>query len=277
MVNINTSIETGLVHHHLNLVHTPHIRKVKTIAFQPKALKKPLTVGGLLKSINSTQTPAVLLGECTDKRPFLIELGEPEMSAILISGEKGSGKTHHLQVLADSALRLNSPNQLQIGVLTFKPFEWKSITNQDSFRKYSQGVFAWYDSWAEICIQRLYDLAHARREGNQSSASILLLLDNLNFIEEMSFEAQFNLRWLLEYGSQSGVWIAAAIKSELIGNHRFWTECFRTRIIGKSSSEAYSHSTIDQIGPRTSGLEPSTFRIKMRNRWMTYRLPLLGN
>lgn len=238
---------------------------------------KPSTVGGLLKSIQACPFPTLLLGECADGLPFLVELRDPEMGAALICCEKGTGKTHQLQVMAESATRLNAPSDVQIGILTFKPDEWHNWERSSQHRKYLQGIYAWYDPWAEGLIQTLVDLAEARREGGRIGADVLFIVDDLNFIEELSYEAQVNLHWLLEYGSQSQIWVAGAINAHLAADFRYWVDPFRTRIIGRVIRAENAGILGLDPGIRSDAVEPGSFRVWAGDEWRTYRLPLLGD
>lgn len=234
------------------------------------------TVGSLLSGIQSVNSCSLLLGQCEDGLPLLIELGEPELGATLISCERCMGKTHQLQVMADSAVQLRSPSQLQLGVLTFKPAEWQAWETNPKRRKYLQGIYAWYDPWVGGLIQAMVDLAEARRDNQRLGADVLLFLDDLNFVEELSYEAQVNLHWLLEYGSQAGVWLVGAINAHRAPDFRYWVDAFRTRIIGQVKSERNQEILSLSPGPRTANFEPAMFRIWSGDDWRTYRLPLVG-
>ena len=242
-----------------------------------KSMPGSTTVGRLLSCIQSSPPRSLLLGQCVDGLPFLLELGEPAIGAMLVSCEKGGGKTHQLQVMADSAVHLNTPSQLQLGVLTFKPGEWQAWQTVADRKKYLQGVYAWYDPWAEGLIQTLVDLAEARREDQRLGADVLLILDDLNFVEELSYEAQVNLHWLLEYGSQSGIWLVGAINAHQAADFRYWIDPFRTRIVGRVKSVENHEILAMRLGPGTEDFAPSVFRAWLGENWCTYRLPLLGH
>lgn len=235
------------------------------------------TVGRLLKASGQIPSHALLLGECADGLPFLIELGDPALGAMLVSCDKGAGKTHQLQVLAESAIRLNAPSDVQLGVLTFKPNEWQTWQLASERKRFVQGLFAWYDPWAEHLIQNMVELAEARRGGKRLGADVLLILDDLNFIEDLSFEAQVNLHWLLEYGSQYGIWIIGAISAHQVPHFRYWVDAFRMRIIGRVVSEENAEMLAVHTGSKLRHLEPATFCTWTGDRWHTHRLPLLGD
>ena len=274
---INTYVESGKLHQ--NLVTRPMTRVGPR--YLPPARRRlwqgSPTVGSLLRTIQPGPSRSLLLGQCDDGRPFLAELGEPEMGAILVSCDKGCGKTHQLQVMVDSALRLNAPSSLQFGVLTFKPGEWQVWQSEPQRMKHLQGIYAWYDPWAEGFIQTLVDLAEARRDGGRSGADVLLILDDLNFIEELSYEAQVNLYWLLEYGAHSGVWLIAGVNAHQAADFRYWVDTFRTRVIGRVTSEESTEILALRSNPAAADLEPGMFSVWAGTDWRTYRLPLLGD
>jgi hypothetical protein len=251
-------------------------RLFQTREIKPAIRPKVVTVGELLKSIQPGALPSLLLGECADGLPFLIELGDPRMGAILVSCDHGRGKTHHLQVMAESAAKMNPPSEFQLGVITFKPGEWRSWERTTQSKKYLQGIYAWYDPYVESFIQNMVDLAEARQDGQQSGAHVLFILDDLNFIEELSFEAQVNLHWLIEYGSQAGIWVVGAINAHKAAQFRYWVDPFRTRIIGKVESEKNADILALRTGSAADGIDPGIFRAWTGYGWRTYRLPLLG-
>lgn len=243
----------------------------------PKLGCKATTVGKLVSAIQPGTLPALLLGECADGLPLVIELGDPHLGSILISCEHGLGKTHQLQVMADSAARMNPPSRLQLGVITFKPGEWQTWKRSPHNQKFLQGVYAWYDPYVETFINNLVDLAEARRDGQRTGVHILLILDDLNFIEELSYEAQVNLHWLLEYGTQADIWITGAINAHQAAHLRYWVDSFRTRVIGKVTADHQAEVLALRPDSAADGLEPAMFRVWTGFGWRTYRLPLLGD
>ncbi|HEY9122101.1 MAG TPA: hypothetical protein VIM80_03810 [Brevefilum sp.] len=254
--------------------------RMRRDVFMPARAKqsiRSLTVGKLLSALRPVPKHSLLLGQCKDGLPFLMQLVDPEIGAILISGDTACGKTHQLQVLVDSAMRLNAPHDLQVSVLTHKTNEWRSFWSREQEEKYLYQIKAWYEPGAEALIEGLVTLAEARREGQHDGASILLVLDDFNFVEELSYSAQVNLHWLLAYGAQSGIWITAAIKSNYAESFRYWIDGFRTRILGSTKSR--TDLDILSIGKNSlaDNLEPGFFQVWTGSNWLSYHLPLLGD
>lgn len=235
------------------------------------------TTGKMLASVDHMPAQALLLGRCQDGLPLFMDMSNPDLGAILIGGDPGSGKTHHIQALVDTATRTHSPHELQIAILTHKPDEWDLLLNTGHARRYFQSCHAWYDKRAEKVIHSLYEMAERRREGHNEGPSIILVLDDLNFIDNLSFEAQVELHWLLAYGAQSDIWLVGAINAGLASRYRFWMETFRTRIIGRIRSIGHLRDVTLQDEVRMRILEPSTFRVWTGRDWMTYQIPLLGD
>ncbi|MEA3326259.1 MAG: hypothetical protein U9R53_02990 [Chloroflexota bacterium] len=236
-----------------------------------------MTVGKLLSSVQPIPHHSLLLGQCKDSLPFLMDLSDPAVGSILISGDQGCGKTHHLQVMIDSALRSNTPGELQISILTHNPHDWVYLQENKRYKRYVQDIQAWYDHRAERTIQTLTELAEARRDGEKSAPMVIFILDDINFIQGLSYEAQVNLRWLLAYGSQSGVWLIATVKSDYADSFGFWLEPFRTRILGRVRAVNNAQILAMRNDYQAIFLEPSEFRVWSGTNWMTYRLPILGD
>lgn len=219
----------------------------------------------------------ILLGQCEDGLPFLMGLGDPDIGAILISGEVGCGKTRQLQIMVDSAAHTHFPHELQIVILTSNPGDWDSLKAEPGTKKHLHAVHAWNDAQAERVIKSISELAEARRLGQRQGADILFLLDGFDAVEELSYEAQVNLHWLLEYGSQSGVWIVSTIKADLAEGFRYWINTFRTRIVGRIELAENADVLAMKPGPKASGLMDGAFRVWAGSSWLTYQLlPLEG-
>lgn len=234
------------------------------------------TVAKIISSIQPLPSQIMLLGECRDGLPFLMEIGDPEIGAVLVECDQGCGKTHQMQVMVDSALLTHTPHEMQVLILTLNPTEWNRYKNHPQYAKQLIGVHAWYDPRVEDRIKSLTELAEARRDGEQSGPSVLFILDDLNYVEDLSLEAQVNLRWLLAYGAQSNIWLVSSINAHLSQSFQYWIEPCRTRIFGRVESRTNTtNQDMDSEG-NTTNLSPGEFMIQTGTNWMAYRLPLLG-
>lgn len=245
-------------------------------SFQDAKAPRIVSLGDLLPGTWPMPEKSLLLGRCADGLPFLMSMDDPEIGAILICGDRGCGKTHQLQVMAEGAVRTHRPHELQIMVVSHHPEVWEPYQEDRRYSRYFQGVFAWYDPAVVDCIQELAEMVDSRREGRQDGPAILVILDDINFVETLNCDAQVNLRWLLEYGSQSQVWLAAAMNASQALRLPFWLEVFRTQILGWSQDDRKMDQIVTKPGLHAEALEPGTFRAWTGSAWITYRLPLLG-
>lgn len=235
------------------------------------------TVGSLLESVRDIPPRTLLLGKCSDGLPFLMELGAPELGAVLIGCDAGCGKTHQLQVMVDSAMRINPPNKVQVVVLSPNPDEWKSLQSDNKSKQYLRDILSWYAGKSEMIIEELTELAEDRRQGKRWGADVLLILDDLKYVEDLGYEAQVNLHWLLEYGSQSGVWVISTVDADLADNFHYWIDTFRTRIIGRTGSPEDAAVIAMRPNSKAFELEHGSFQVWTGSQWLTYQLVPLGD
>lgn len=236
-----------------------------------------VTTGQLIRNALPVPHGSILLGLCRDRLPFLIELTEPAIGAILVASDEGQGKTHQLQIIVDSALRMNAPKDFQVFILTSNPDEWNSTFHSNQSRKYLQGMTSWYAADAPALIDTALQLAESRRQGDLMGARILFILDDLERVNELPYETQINLHWLLEYGPQSNVWMIAAVKAGLAGSLRYWIDVFRTRIIGRVLSQENASILATKKEVLADCLSPGEFKVWTGHDWRSYRLPVIGD
>ena len=237
---------------------------------------RSLTVGQLLSQIESKPKRTMLLGQCDDGLPIMMGLDDPRMGAILVSGENSCGKTHQLQVMVDSALQLHTPDELQLSILTLHPEEWAYLAIDPHRQASIHGIHAWYDRRSENIVKALSNIAELRRDGHQSETIHLVVLDDLNFVEYLSYEAQMMLHWLLAYGSHLDFAIIATINSVYYHDFRYWIDSFRTRVLGRTNVKDDGDGLAIHPGSETGTLTPGTYRVWTQGEWLTYQLPLLG-
>ena len=84
-----------------------------------------------LRSVIADTSPlphtALFLGLAEDGLPVLLNLYDPIPGPILIIGDQASGKTTFLQMIARGAELLHTPSDVQSGIITQYPDEWKNF------------------------------------------------------------------------------------------------------------------------------------------------------
>jgi hypothetical protein len=174
---------------------------------------------------------SVILGICEDGLPFVLDLANPAPGALLAAGDEGSGKTHFLQSVLESARLLNSPEEVAFSLILSDPQEYLAISKAD----HCMHCLPADDESAGEIIQELTELAEQRRHGYTGGPTYLLGIDDLEDCLHNLDEQDFSrLYWLIRHGPRSRIWTIATLRpdnSDLI-DPRFLT-AFRTRIIGQ--------------------------------------------
>ncbi|WKZ36043.1 MAG: hypothetical protein QY332_20755 [Anaerolineales bacterium] len=207
---------------------------------QEEQAPQPAPVVGLpnLKSVLADASPlpreALFLGLAEDGLPVLLNLYDPIPGPILISGDKSSGKTTLLQAIAHAAGLTHSPSEVQYGVITPHPDEWRRFHGNQN----NAGIYCTPDDNAQELLQSLVTWAHNNKGGEQS---ILLLIDGLEDIVKLGEQTLQNLRWLLLRGPSRRVWSFITLNASRARDLKDWLDFFRTRLFGhiENSNDAY--------------------------------------
>jgi hypothetical protein len=209
---------------------------------------------------------ALFLGVASDGLPVLLNLHDPFPGPILLCGDAGTGKTAFLQTIASAAAQKHSPEELQFGVLTSHPDEWRdweSIPN-------NVGVFPLFHKSAEDFILSLASWAHGNKTSQQS---VLLLLDDLEAATNLDFDAKQNLRWLFLRGPSRRVWPINTLNPSRMENILPWLDAFRTRIFGTIQNPDHVHM-LDADSASLNSLNTGTqFTLREGDNWLKFWIP----
>lgn len=113
--------------------------------------------------------------------------------------------------------------------------------------------------------------AHTNKGSNQS---LLLLVDDLEALARLDFDALQNFRWLLARGPARRVWPVITMNAERYGQVLAWIPIFRTRIFGRIRNERVAEILSSD---RASALEmlkaPIQFSLRENEKWVKFWLP----
>ena len=220
-----------------------------------------------LSELGPLPREALLLGLASDGLPVLLNLHDPHPGPLLIAADPGAGKTALLQMIARAAEEMHTPGDVQFGVVTNHPDEWRHLADD----KHSVGIFPTYHDSAVDFLSSLSGWAHANKGSQQS---ILLLIDDLESMNDLDFDARQTLRWLLLRGPARRVWPIITLNAERATEVEDWLEAFRTRIFGK----VWDDHTADNL----TGIPGSTlqhiqaglqFALREGNDWLKFWIP----
>jgi hypothetical protein len=224
------------------------------------------SLSGVLADYGPMPPEALFMGVAHDGLPMLLNLHDPVPGPLLIVGDAGAGKTNLLQVIARAAEMMHQPEGLQFGVLTNHTEEWNGFDRIPN----NVGIFPLYGNASQDFILSLASWAHGNKSSKQS---VILLLDDLEAVSNLDFDAQQNLRWLLLRGPARRVWPILTVNPNRIENVQPWLDAFHTRIFGSIQDQQYvrqfSAETAD-VGTLNSG---SQFTLREGKHWLRFWLP----
>ena len=220
----------------------------------------------VLNEIGPMPPEALFLGIASDGLPVLLNLHDPVPGPILIAGDAGTGKTALLQTIAIAAGAMHQPEQLQFGALTSHLDEWSGFEEIPN----NVGVFPIQHQSSEDFILSLAAWAH---ENKSSRQIILLLIDDLEAIAKLDFDAQQNLRWLLLRGPARRVWPIITINPNRMENTQPWLEAFHTRIFGPIQNIHLARQ-MDADSADFDSLNIGTqFALREGDHWLRFWIP----
>ena len=220
-----------------------------------------------LSELGPLPKEALLLGLAPDGLPVLLNLHDPHPGPLLIAADPGAGKTALLQLIAQAASQMHAPGEVQFGVVTNYPDEWGHLAELE----HCLGIFPTYHDSAIDFISSLSGWAHANKGSQQS---ILLLVDDLESMEQIDFDARQTLRWLLLRGPSRRVWPLISMNAQRTAQVEPWLDAFRTRIFGSIQDDRTAEGLTGIPGSTLEHLRAGLqFALREGSDWLKFRIP----
>ena len=214
-------------------------------AAQSRPIPAAPSLADSLSELGPLPREALLLGLASDWLPVLLNLHDPHPGPLLVVADAGTGKTALLQLIAQAVTEMHRPADVQFGAITNYPDEWRRLADFE----HCVGIFPTYHDSAVDFLSSLSGWAHANRGSQQS---ILLLIDDLESMNSLDFDARQTLRWLLLRGPARRVWPIITLNAKRASHVEDWLEAFRTRIFGQVQD--------DRVADRLTGVRGTTLR-----------------
>jgi hypothetical protein len=158
---------------------------------------------------------------------------------------------------------------VQFGIVTPNADEWRFL----EAAPHRVGIFSPHHESTQEFLLSLASWAHSNKNTRQS---VLLLIDDLESIASLDFDALQNLRWLLLRGPSRRVWPIITMNAGRYGQVLSWIQNFRTRIFGRIENERASAAlggdkaaALDQLPARIQ------FSLRENGNWLRFWLPSL--
>jgi len=124
---------------------------------------------------------------------------------------------------------------------------------------------------AQDFLLSLASWAHSNRSAKQS---ILLLIDDLETMAKLDFDALQNFRWLLLRGPARRVWPIVTMNAGRYGQVLSWIPNFRTRIFGRIENGRVAGALGGDNASALDKLEAGIqFSLRENENWLRFWLP----
>lgn len=236
---------------------------------EPAGAKRPAapSLAQSLSELGPLPSEALLLGLAADGLPVLLNLHDPHPGPLLVVADPGGGKTALLQLVAQAASQMHAPSAVQFGALTNYPDEWGHLVELE----HCVGLFPTYHDSAIDFLSSLSSWAHANKG---SSQSILLLVDDLESMQHIDFDARQTLRWLLLRGPSRRVWPIVSVNAQRAARMDAWLDAFRTRIFGLIQDERAAQRLSGVPASPLKGLQAGVqFALREGADWLKFWIP----
>jgi hypothetical protein len=211
---------------------------------------------------------ALFLGIASDGWPVLLNLFDPTTGPVLLVGESGSGKTFFLQNVALAVSFIHPSENLQYGILTADPDEWRGLTN-------TQSCIEIFDIASQRSVDFLRSLHAWVNEHNHQRQTVLVLLDGLEMYIDAHPQFHQLLHWLFKNGPANLVWPIVTLNAELLSQVQDWVEEFNTLLLGRTASEWKYPGYLRETKLSTSLLTRGEYLLREGNGWLKFHTPAL--
>lgn len=224
----------------------------------------------VLEEIGPLLSGTIFLGLTEDGTPLLHDLfpaeeGEATAGPLLVTGDARSGKTAFLQNLAAS---LDADGDLLFAVITSRLAEW------EPFEALPSSLGIWPGRPASI--GRLLGQLCPWAESPRRHAGVILLIDDLELVTEAGAEVRRDLRYLLLYGPERGIWPVTTLRASQVGARRTWLDYFTSRVYAHVASAPLAEYLTDDAQAQLGDLLPGVqYLLKLPDGWLKFWIPAL--
>jgi hypothetical protein len=208
---------------------------------------------------------ALFLGVARDGLPVLLDLFDPSPGPILVVGDPGVGKTNFLQNVAFAANVLHPPRNVQYGVITANPEEWRGFAGYPA----CIGVFKFSRHEAADFLSSLYAWSLTNRPGRQA---VLVMLDGLEMVENVEPHQRHLLRLIFQHGPANLVWPVVTVNAALLPSVKDWLDAFQTHIFGRTTQGHACMGYRDEVQRLTSLRPGIDCLLREGSRWLEFRV-----
>jgi hypothetical protein len=231
------------------------------------------TVRGLVESVQPVPPYSTVFGTCEDGLPFLMDLKDPSPGAILISGDKQTGKSRLLRSMLTASSLINPSSKVNYCLITSKDREFYNLTN----KPHCLAAASPYDRSASELLMEMSAITEQRRNGRHRGPVVILAIDDLAKIahKRMDYDVFVHFKWLLEEGPKSHIWPIVTIDVQHIKKvDKRLLSAFGSLFFSNVQSPRLLEEITASYPPPANNLYPGyQFEFLYAGGWIKFTLP----
>ncbi len=209
---------------------------------------------------------SLFLGMAADGLPVVLDLHAAGAGPLLLIASDHSGKTAFLQSIPVSLNCLPNQEDIQFGVLTDFPDEWSFVEGLPN----CLGIWPAYHRSCGDFLARLMSWAEVLSATRQS---VLLLVDGIDLMTEMTVKCRHDLRWLLTNGPENHIWPIVTLNAKHAYESRSWLSFFHSIIYGHTEAFEIPDSLVGESSVNLPYLDPgSEFVLQSSDGGLKFRI-----
>jgi hypothetical protein len=215
---------------------------------------------------------SVMIGIAEDERPILFDLTDPTTGALIsISQERALNQQFFQSILANSTA-YNRPAEVSHVIFTSHTEAWQRLAIKSRACSHSMGIFNLHERETAGQIMQWAHQVEQRYNGRATGTAMLLVFDDLRFLQKADYDVRVNFGWLLQNGPGVQVWPLSGISSGDIPMLGDWMAYFQRRIFGPVVKNRLVARDED-ISMLNSLVPGKQFAIQYHSHWVKFWLP----
>lgn len=172
---------------------------------------EPDSLSNMVAQFGSFPPFSVILGQCMDGLPLMIDLSNPKPGSMLLFNMHDRAVSGLVSTICTSAGEINSPEDVVVCMITVDPDDHLGLLSYP----HCQAILAPYERSVGAMVYELAAIAEQRRYGRENGPAVLLVIDDLFtfFSHNTDYGLFVNFKWLVNYGPRSMVWPVITIRN----------------------------------------------------------------
>jgi hypothetical protein len=218
-------------------------------------------------------TQTVMLGIAEDERPILFDLTDSSTGPIMTISQNRDINLQLFQSVLASSASYNRPAEVSDVIFSQNPEAWHKTIARAGINAHTKGLYSLHDREAAGQIMQWAEQAEQRYTGRSTGPAMLLVFDDLRFLQRADYDVRVQFAWLLQNGPGVQIWPLAGISAGDVHLMGDWMAYFKRRIFGPVGKN-YLAERGEDISILESLAPGKQFAIQYHHHWVKFWLPV---